>query len=118
MTRSLISMKPSPVNRSPRPRLLDAVARIAQKGELARAVADYDEAIRLDPNNAAIFLNRGAAMNYVQNYSRAIEDLDQAIRLDERNAGAYHNRGVAYSKMGESTRAKADLDQAKILTDR
>jgi tetratricopeptide (TPR) repeat protein len=70
------------------------------------------------PNNAAIFLNRGAAMNYVQNYSRAIEDLDQAIRLDERNAAAYHNRGVAYSKMGESTRAKADLDQAKILTDR
>jgi len=29
------------------------------KGDLGRAAADYDEAIRRDPNNAAAFNNRG-----------------------------------------------------------
>ena len=31
------------------------------KGEYQKAIADYDEAIRLDPNNARTYTNRGTA---------------------------------------------------------
>ena len=47
-----------------------------------RAIADYSEAIRLDPTFARAFNNRGAAYAAKQDYDRAIADYNQAIRLE------------------------------------
>jgi tetratricopeptide (TPR) repeat protein len=52
------------------------------KGDLDRAIADYSEAIRLDPKQANAYRNRGNALREKGDLDRAIADLNEAIRLD------------------------------------
>ena len=63
-----------------------------KNGRYDRAIADYDQAIRLDPNQAHAFRNRGAVYAAKGQYDRAIQDYDQAILLDPHDAGAFNNR--------------------------
>jgi tetratricopeptide (TPR) repeat protein len=47
-----------------------------------KAIGDYSEAIRLDPNYANAYCGRGIAYYEVENYDKAISDYSEAIRLD------------------------------------
>jgi tetratricopeptide (TPR) repeat protein len=68
------------------------------KKEYDRAIADYSEAIQLDPKNVVAYNNGGDAYYYVKrDYDQAITDYDKAIQLDPKYARAYYNRGNAYS---------------------
>src|SRR5215217_5133218 len=51
------------------------------KGELAKAIADYDEAIKADPQQSAAYNNRGIAYAAASNYDKALADYDEAVRL-------------------------------------
>jgi tetratricopeptide (TPR) repeat protein len=82
------------------------------KGGHNRAIADYDEAIRLDPKNAKAYYNRGASYYDKGELDRAITDYGEAIRLDPKHADTYVNRGLAYDRKGEHDRAIADYDEA------
>jgi tetratricopeptide (TPR) repeat protein len=62
------------------------------KGEMDRAIQDYDEAIRLEPDVNSFFLNRGNAYQVKGDYRRAIEDYDQAIYLKPDYADAFNAR--------------------------
>src|SRR5215468_11441215 len=64
-------------------------------GDIERALADYDSAIKLDPGYAIAFNNRGAARRDRGEYDRAITDYSEAIRIDPRNAVVLTNRGAA-----------------------
>ena len=77
-----------------------------------KAIADYDQAIRLNPENAVGYINRGVAYDDLGEYEQAIADYDQAIRLNPEDAVAYNNRGVAYSELEEYKPAIADFNQA------
>ena len=80
-----------------------------------RAIADFTEALRLDPNNADTYIDRGNAYRYrgsSGDYEMAIRDYTQAIRLDPNNADAYCYRGIAYNKARVYDLAIADLTQA------
>ena len=55
------------------------------KEELDKAIADYDEAIRLDPEYAEAYLNRGILASDGE-YDKAIADFNEAIRLDPEDA--------------------------------
>ena len=57
-------------------------------GDYDRAIADYDEAIRLNGNLAVAYNNRGAAYNAKRDYDHAIADLNQAIHLTPKLANA------------------------------
>ncbi len=83
-----------------------------KKGEYDRAIADYDQALRLDPKHANAYNGRGDAYNTKGEYDRAIADYDQALRLNPKDALAYIRRGNAYDNKGQYDRAIADLDQA------
>jgi tetratricopeptide (TPR) repeat protein len=82
------------------------------KGNDDRAIADYDEAIQLDPKNARAYNNRGIAYHAKGNNDRAIADYDEAIRVDPKYAFAYFTRGLAYHAKGNNDRAIADYDEA------
>jgi len=60
-----------------------------QHGFLEEAIADWTEAIRLDPNFATAYVNRGKAKSDLGEYQGAILDYDQAIRLAPNFPGAY-----------------------------
>src|SRR5262245_21494549 len=52
------------------------------QADFDRAIADFDAAIRLDPNSALAYAHRGTAWQNKGNYQRVIADLTEAIRLD------------------------------------
>src|SRR5215813_12817425 len=79
-------------------------------GDYNRAVQDFDQAVSLDPNDAAAFNGRGVVRSAERDYERAIKDYDQAIRLDANYGWALNNRGEAYIMKGEYDRAIQDLD--------
>jgi len=82
------------------------------KGDFAAAIADYDEAIKLDPKNARAIANRGTAHSESGDADAAIADFDAAIKRDPRLASAYFNRANTYAAKGEAGRAIADYTAA------
>ena len=82
------------------------------KGDIDRAIADYTEAIRLDPKNSNAYLNRGLVWDNKDDIERAAADYNEAIRLDPKNANAYNNRGTIWADRGDIERAVADYNEA------
>jgi tetratricopeptide (TPR) repeat protein len=92
-----------------------------------RAIADFNEAIRLKGSKHGIFVwtvyqNRGYAYYRDGDNDRAIADFSQAIRLYPNNPApfnyayiAYFGRGIAYAAKGDGPKAKADLDMGDKL---
>jgi Flp pilus assembly protein TadD len=84
----------------------------AEKGEKDIAIADYNEAIRLDPHLTSAYNNRGNAWNAKKEYDKAIADYDEAIRLDPKFALANNNRGIAWRAKKEYDKAICDYNEA------
>ena len=61
------------------------------------AIAAYEQAIRLDPNYASAYNNKGTALNDLKRYEEAIAAYEQAIRLDPNYTFAYNNKGMLYT---------------------
>jgi tetratricopeptide (TPR) repeat protein len=84
------------------------------KGNLDQAMADHEEAIRLNPNPES-FLNRALAWKAKGDLDRAIADYDDAILLNPNYAPAYAARGAILKLKGDLDRSLADLDKAVSL---
>src|SRR6185312_2905379 len=82
------------------------------KKDYDRAIADYYQAIKLDPKYARAFYNRGISYGEQGKTDRAIQDYDRAIELNPQYAHAYGNRGLAYARKGDLDHAISDYDQA------
>ena len=74
-------------------------------GDNGRAIADFNEAIHLNPNRASLYRDRAQAYRNNGELELAIADYDEAIALDPKPAVPYYERGLALA-------AKGDLDRA------
>ena len=74
-----------------------------------------NQAIRLEPDNANGYSNRGNAFNNAKKYDRAIEDYNEALRLKPDFAQVFSDRGAAWYFKGEYQKAIADYDEALRL---
>ena len=79
-----------------------------------RAIADYNEAIRLDPKSALAFRDRGVAYSYKRDNDRAIANYNEAIRLDPNDALTFCNRGRAKLNIKDRS-GNADVAKARQL---
>lgn len=86
-----------------------------EKREYARAIRDFDLALKYDPNYATAYLNRGNTYASLGDHHRAIEDYTQAIRCQPDFAEAYNNRGTEYVAIGELDRGIEDFKKALEL---
>ena len=77
-----------------------------------RAIADFNRALKFNPNVADAYNNRGNAYELTGNLEQAIADYSKAIELNPNNVGAYYNRGVVYGNLEQYDLALADFDKA------
>jgi tetratricopeptide (TPR) repeat protein len=75
----------------------------------------YTEAIRLYPDYADAFRNRGIVLHGMNDLDGALENYNQAIRLNARDFHAYQNRGIIRRKKGDVAGADQDYDKAVRL---
>jgi len=103
-------------NQEPQQNKGDAIGNRAlaykHKGQLDRAMEDYDEAVRLSPQNSNNFNLRGSLYDTKGQPERAIQDYNQAIKLDPNSSTAYNNRGLAYIHLDQIDRGIQDYTQA------
>ncbi|HEU4326242.1 MAG TPA: tetratricopeptide repeat protein [Roseiflexaceae bacterium] len=80
--------------------------------DLRQAEAAYTEVIRLQPEDAAAYYNRGNARSEQGDKAGAIADYTKAIRLQPSFAEPYLNRGAVRSEQGDKAGAIADYTEA------
>ncbi|HEV8001436.1 MAG TPA: rhodanese-like domain-containing protein, partial [Planctomycetaceae bacterium] len=78
----------------------------------ANIIADWNEAIRRDPNQADAYVGRGSAWLDQKEYDMAISDYNGAIQLDPKSGTAYGLRGSAWWAKEEYSRAVYDYVEA------
>jgi len=77
-----------------------------------RAIADYNDSIRLNPSYAVAYANRALVWLRKKEYDRALADFDEAILLDPANPSPYSDRGLTYFRKGDYNRAIVDYNEA------
>jgi tetratricopeptide (TPR) repeat protein len=81
-------------------------------GDYRRAIADYDSAIVLAPDDPALHLNRGVAKIHDGRPAEAIADYKSAIRLKPDWHLPYFDRAVALNDLGQRAAALKDYERA------
>jgi regulator of sirC expression with transglutaminase-like and TPR domain len=102
---------PKPIN----PKIVVLIASAKQAaltGDLDRAVRDFSEAIRIDPEYPDGYLARGQTYFKLGQTERAIADYSAALAHDPQHAAALRARGMAQLFLGKNDLALADLSKA------
>ena len=104
----------------------DGTNKLLNLSDYQGAIKDFDEAIRLEPQNAVAYFNRGTAYLHqgiedlaskkfehaIEAFIEVVADYDEAIRLDPEYADAYGSRGVAFVYLEKYERAIEDYTEA------
>ncbi|WP_232840505.1 tetratricopeptide repeat protein [Streptomyces sp. Go-475] len=95
-----------------------ARARLVRGGELrgegayAQALAEYDQAVALDPELAPAYRQRAGVRGELGDHEAAIADLDRAVALEPGNAWHVALRGEHHRIAGHDSEAIRDLTRA------
>jgi tetratricopeptide (TPR) repeat protein len=81
------------------------------------AMANLNEALRLNPNFAEAHFELGVIALAQGKVEQAIVALEKAVNLDPRLATAHYRLGLAYRQTGNAARAKEELDRFRALKD-
>jgi len=89
-----------------------------ERGEGGRheeALAAFDKALALKPDNAFAWNNRGSTLRNLGRYEEALAAFDKALALKPDNAFAWNNRGSTLRNLGRYEEALAANDNALAL---
>ena len=75
-------------------------------------IDDYSRAIRINPDYANAYYNRGVVYYDLGKDQLALDDYSRAIRINPDFADAYYNRGVVYGNLGKYQLAIDDYSRA------
>ena len=85
---------------------------MVEKKDLDKAIADFAEAIRLDPKVTDAYHHRGNAWLQKPDYEKAIADFSEEIQLDADRSAAWLNRGYVWLTKKENEKAIEDLSRS------
>jgi tetratricopeptide (TPR) repeat protein len=88
------------------------------RGHFAGALADFEQAVALDPTSVEARNGRGMSRHLRGDLAGAIADYDEVVRLSPSYPQAFNNRGLARQALGDLARAVADYDAALALNPR
>lgn len=86
-----------------------------QSGDYKGALEDYNDVVRLEPNEPDNYINRGLVKEKLKDYAGALADYSHALKLDEKNPKAWVCRGNTVSRLGNWKEALEDYGAAIIL---
>jgi tetratricopeptide (TPR) repeat protein len=87
-------------------------------GNFPLAIADFTEAIRLDPVKRSFrFYDRANALRKAGQYADAIPDYDEVLQLDPTNGWAFFDRGRTYANIAQIASATNDFEAALLVPD-
>ena len=93
------------------PLLQRALKRLKQE-KYEEAIADLNEAIRINPQFAMAYTLRGSTKFALGRYEEAVADHNEAIRINPQYDRAYAGRGIAKFRLGRYEEAIADYNEA------
>src|SRR5208282_1592848 len=76
--------------------------------DLDGQIAEYREALRLNPNNDVLHANLGNALGKKGDWDGQVAEEREALRLNPNNADAHYNLGVALENKGDRDGAMAE----------
>ena len=80
-----------------------------------KSISDYNEAIRLQPDNIKAIAGRGSAYEVEGKFQEAIDDFTQVIKLSPRYDPVYFARGTAYFATAQYVLAVKDFQESVKL---
>lgn len=86
---------------------------LLRNGLFEEAVDSYEEALKVDPSNAAVYCNRASAHSKLQEHWLAVDDCHRALQLDPSYGKAYGRMGYAFCALKQFK--KAEKCYAKAL---
>ena len=88
--------------------LAQGVQKVAFSNDRKGAIADYTEAIRIDPNYFQAYYQRGMSKRMLEDYQGAINDFLEAIRINPSYADAHKSCGMVKIAMGGDDEAASN----------
>lgn len=86
-----------------------------EDGDYERALAEYDRALQVNPDNVHALRGRARSLMQLGRNDEALAAFDSAIAGEPGFAGAYANRGILNDRMGRYEKAIADYEKALAL---
>jgi len=62
-----------------------------QKDQYSKAISEFNNVIKIDPNNADAYNNRGLANRHKGNFDQALSDYSKDIKVNPSRFDAYNN---------------------------
>ena len=87
-------------------------------GEHRKAINDFTEVIKREPQNTDAYNNRGLSHAALGEDEQAIADFSESIRLDPSFVLAYYNRGTSYASLGKYQNSIDDYTSAIKVDER
>ena len=87
----------------------------ARSGKPAEAIANYQNALKIDPENAVAHFNLGSLFGMRGDVEQSRAHLEKAVRYDPDYAEAYSNLGNVFLMQGNIEDAKANYQKALEL---
>jgi tetratricopeptide (TPR) repeat protein len=79
------------------------------------AIADYDQALILNPMGASIYFDKGELEYRLKQFSAAENNFSTAIKLNPDYKNAYYYRGLSYHNQNKIREAGADFEKLEKL---
>jgi tetratricopeptide (TPR) repeat protein len=87
----------------------------SEQGDWDKAIAEYGEAIRVNPHSSEAFFHRAINYGRKRDWPNAIADCTEVVRINPRHLRAWHWRGILFRIVKDYAKALADFDRALEL---
>ncbi|WP_017851704.1 tetratricopeptide repeat protein [Leptospira interrogans serovar Szwajizak] len=89
--------------------------RANEKKAYLNAVEEYSKYLKLVPNDASAYYNRGLVHYTLKRYNDAVRDFEKAVEIDPSKTYAFLYKGYAYEMISDCKQAIEDFEKAISL---